>query len=408
MLLEHPIQILRHSNYPGSIIALAFSAILPISWPERFIWTMVTTYLATGLALGWLLYRHYTWREAAIGIAAWSLATTQITHHFEDGTLAQLLSLPIVLLCLERFLDKRPWQSLGLLLVSGALHPFSIIFLPVALSISILVRLPWWRQLSLEEKNLFRVWAIVLPVILGVALLLHNQELFAIAYEELPDLSHLSSNRFALVWWLAPLGFARLWWQKRDTLRSVTLSSFALTALILSQSHAGGLSPLPYRFESYLVLAVIIGFSLVVPTLLRLLFATTWTKAMAVIVMFGTLGTASWNANAFVFNFYESPSKYARIHPDEIAAMQWMQSNLPTTAHIGTTNENRHSEWIPIIAERSWTGFDSVKDLLTNPNITYVTFLNHREKVPSPFINQQPVYQNNGAIIFARHPESPL
>src|SRR5688572_729407 len=66
-------ELLTNTAYPGTQIILATSALLPISWPERFTWWMSLGHVASGLAIGYFAWRLAGWKAAAAGMAIWAL-----------------------------------------------------------------------------------------------------------------------------------------------------------------------------------------------------------------------------------------------------------------------------------------------------------------------------------------------
>ena len=395
-ILTEPTAILTNSNYPASIALLASAAALPLSWPERFIWLTVVGHVATGLALGWLLYRHFSWQAAAVGMAGWGLVITTITRHVEDATLAQLLSLPIVVLCLERFMAGRFWVCLGLLLLAGLLHPFSFVYLGLALGLAYL------PQLATQSRWQAGVWWVVVASLV----VLRGAKLWNLPPEDTFDMWHLFSTHGGVLAIIGVFGVVALWQQGQRGRTTSALLWAGLAALILSLTTAGGLAPIPHRYGSYLVIVIVLFFALGLPWLLRW-FTAPALQASATGLVFLILGSASWQADAFVYNFYESNTNYARVHRDELAAMAWLKNNSPTASHVVSTTRNRHSEWIPTLAERQWTGVAGTSEMVALSSATHLAFFTRREGVPDELKHLPVLYENDGAIVLQADPAQP-
>jgi hypothetical protein len=93
---------IAHSWYPATYILFSLNAFIPfISWTQLYPWWMALGQILTGLAIGLLIFRISGLRAAIIGIALWGMTPIALTSFFEDATMAQLWSLPWLVLFFE-------------------------------------------------------------------------------------------------------------------------------------------------------------------------------------------------------------------------------------------------------------------------------------------------------------------
>ena len=89
---------LLSSRYPLAVLFLAATKILPVSWPERFIWAMAIAHLVGVLVFLWVVARLVGYEEGLAGAVFWTASVSGVNATFNDGTLAQLISVPFFLL----------------------------------------------------------------------------------------------------------------------------------------------------------------------------------------------------------------------------------------------------------------------------------------------------------------------
>jgi len=123
-----------------------------------------------------------------------------------------------------------------------------------------------------------------------------------------------------------------------------------------------GISLFTFRFEPYLLLVLVALGSTSLATLTRQVFANWSLQSIFVATVLLASGVGLWQEAAVVYNYYESPSRYGRVHRDELAAIAWLDTNLPS-GHIVSTSINRHSEWIPVLSDHTWESITEGHDL---------------------------------------------
>jgi hypothetical protein len=398
--LENPSLLLTNSVYPGTIAFLAASHLLApfLSWPNLFTYLMAFAHLGTGLALSWWLWRAFGWPTAAYGLAIWALTTTGLTRYFEDGTLAQLLSLTPLLLSLERYAARKYLASLFLLSLAFLFHPLSGFFGTTLLTLYTLLTPRHWRTKTLLLTTLA---ALVAPLLLRYRWTLVAGLSHPSTSEPLTNLIH---SRFGPFVFLALVGLTLLTMRIRKPYpqERLLLLFFAISALLAFNDWLG-LGFLTGRFQSYFVLSLSLLASFALAALVPLALPRPFLKMVFVLTLFLATGFTAFAHSATVYHYYESPSRYARLHRDEQQAIHWLKNNLPAESHLVSTTVNRHSEWIPILSGLTWTGLPEVDNFFqtgrdTSP-YTHAVFFLHREKIPPSFSSYKPVYRNSGAVV---------
>lgn len=408
--------LLTNTWYPGSQLILSTSALLPLSWPDRLIWLVVLAHLFIAGSLGLLLYRLASWREAAVAIAVWSLATVSITTDLENGTVAQLWSMGFVILALHQITRSSWWGFIAMSVAATLAHPFGGLVIAATL-ITALPGLGFTRRMRIP---LIIGGLLALLAAVGLARYYPVLAGFAGRAEPFP-LADILQSPFGPFILLAPFGLVLLMQNRqRAPLSVLVVGQFIVVALLLTLNDRLGLNILTFRFQSFGALAITILAALAVPTILRTAFPLSagWAVAVAVL-FFSAAGLATWHENSRIFHFYESPSRHARLHPDEQAAMTWLDTNLPAPATIISTRTNRRTEWIPILTRHRWVGLGEQDELwrksvtelpayLANTPYTHAIFLRYREKdsevFPAGVALFPVVFANKGAVILQLKP----
>ena len=141
-------------------------------------------------------------------------------------------------------------------------------------------------------------------------------------------------------------------------------------------------------------------------------------RVAVIVLLFAATATQAWQANAFVYNFYESPGFYARLSDDEQAAIAWLDHNA-AGSRVASTNSTRNSEWIPILADVTWRGLpeddqlflaidDALESYVRERELTYVVFFLNREEISTNFSDQFDrypiVFGNKGTAVISLQP----
>lgn len=390
---------LWQSRYPLFSIFFNISRALPLDWPAQYVWMMAAGHVAVGLALGVLLWRMSGWRSAAVGMAIWALTTTTINNHFEDGTIAQLWSLVPFLLFFERVAAGSMWGAAVTLIMTLGIHPMTGLLLIGSCLIA------WPVMVKTRQWWLAGISAGATIVVIAVAVARPN--LFDVLYIDtrsfsFPELIRSFFGPFVLI---APLGALIAWHrlQARLVSRWLLIGWLGLALLAISSWLAAA------RWQTYAVLAICMLAGLAWPHLLRVFPWRSLALAFTV-TFFATVSLAAWQENARVYAHYDSPSRYARLHPQELAAIAWMKDNLPAGSFIASSQANRHTEWIPILTPHRWQGLEpeELEQLSESETYTHLLFFTKREKVPPRYVDHPDHYpiafQNEAAVLFGLHP----
>lgn len=407
--------LLTNTYYPGSQVILSASALVPLSWPDRLIWLVVLAHIFIAGSLGLLLYRLAGWREAATAVAIWSLATVTITTDLENGTIAQLWSMGFVILALYQVTRSSWWGFIAMTVGATITHPFGGLVIAATL-ITALPAFSWKRP----TRTPFIIGSLLaLLAAAGLARYYRVLAGFAGSTEPFP-LNDLLQSPFGPFILLAPFGLVLLMQQrKRAPLPVLVVVQFIVLSVLLTMNDHLGLNILTFRFQSFGALTITILAALTLPTVLRTAFPSPRWAAAVGLLFFCTTGLATWHENSRIFHFYESPSRHARLHPDEQAAFVWLDTNVPVPATIVSTRTNRRTEWIPILTHHHWVGLEEhdelwhttateLPDYLKTTPYTHAIFLRYREKdsevFPAGVALFPVVFENKGAVIFNLKP----
>lgn len=407
--------LLTNTWYPGAQVILSISSLLPLSWPTRLIWLVVLAHLFIAGSLGLLLYRLAGWRAAAVAMAIWSLATVTITTDLENGTIAQLWSMGFVILALHQITRSSWWGFIAMSVAAGFAHPFG----GLVIAATLITALPGLGVTRHTRTPLIIGSLLALLAAAGLARYYPVLAGFAASAEPFP-LNDLLQSPFGPFILLAPFGLVLLAQNRqRSPIPVLVVCQFIILSLLLTLNDRLGLNILTFRFQSFGALAVTILAALAVPTILRTAFPSSrWAAAVAVLFL-SAAGLNTWHENSRIFRFYESPSRHARLHPDEQAAIAWLNTNLPATATIISTRTNRRTEWIPILTRHQWVGLTEADELWHKPvtelpdylksaPYTHAIFLRYREKdsevFPGGVALFPVVFANKGAVILNLKP----
>lgn len=410
--------LITNNNYPATQLIFGISALMPLSWPDRFLWWMVLGHLATASAIGLLLYRLAGWQAAAVGIAGWSLATINLTRHIEDGTLAQLWSLAAVALFLYQAVRGSFVGMAALAAVAALLHPFSglVVLLTFLIALPALIQRRRDLPARLQQHLPFATIAGALLLLAGLYVIWRSYGTLLALSDPTSSFTNLGiiKSPYGPLLVSAPLGFVLLFARHRNMLAKIVISSFVLTAALLTFNEVLGAGVLIHRFQSYFVLATTVLAGLGLPFLVRHVFYFRPLQTVFFVLLFASCGLATWHANIPIYAFYEGPSNNARIVPGAIAGIEWLRDNTSPDSLVVSTNTDRHSEWIPIISGLAWEGLPADHPLWHTPperlphlierfNYDYVMFFLNREKPAERFeagVGHYPVvFENNGAVI---------
>lgn len=422
---QHPENLIHINHwYPlANILSLPY-ALLPISWPLRFTWWAVTGQIAVGLALGWFMYRLAGWGAGAASMAFWGLTPIVGTNHFTDGTIAQLWSYVFLYVCLERLHSGRPWWALLFLVLTFLTHPITGFALLFTL---LLIIGPLWlarSQLSSPERRTTVIISagVISLSVLGLITLWNRQNIFGFL-----QISGIDSSVPVEVWrsvlapliFLSPIGYIGLVQRWRDRhLTIFMLVSFSLVCLLLSSNNLLGISVWIGRLAPLFIILISMLAGVGWTALLRFALPAIWLRALITVLFFSVITLMVWQENKPVYAFNDSPSRYVHIHPDELAAVNWLAANTTEHSYVISSTINRHTEWIPALTSAHWQPAADIVDYTTQflsqlPPQTdgvYVVFFLKRETVPTIPPNTpwqvETVFSNRNAVVWRVTPRA--
>ena len=377
---------IANSWYPVAYILFSINAIIPhANWPIIFSWWMALGQILTGLALGVFVYRLSGPKASAIAIALWAMTPITMTSFFEDGTMAQLWSLPWIILFFERMLAKSYKGMAVFAFLALFSHPITALVLIATLAVSAMI---FDKRVALLGLAITAIASIVIYF---------RQDILQISSHEaskyIPELLH----GFYLPWVLAALygWFCIIKAHKQHALLLTTLGSFFAISLMLGANDLLGIGFWTNRLDAYIVIFTVIAGSTGLAEIFKNIQSPILTTCIASLLCVG-LTMSAFHDNQNIYKRYESPSTYTRIHPQELESITWMNNNLPSNITLFTSGETRNYEWIPVLAHFTWAlEKDDGRTLLQQSSGTQnpvVVFFTRKDNTPDDVSSNQAQY----------------
>ncbi|HSX25311.1 MAG TPA: hypothetical protein VLG69_05070 [Candidatus Andersenbacteria bacterium] len=398
-----PIQTIKnisHTWYPVSYLLFSINSLIPhVYWPIAFSWWMAIGQLFTGIALGILLYRLGGMQASALAIALWAITPIIMTSFFEDGTMAQLWSLPWIIFFLERMAAKSFKGMAIFALLSVFSHPITGFVLIATLIITAMI----------SDKRIFLL--AILASIIPVIILYIRQSILYIPFTR-ESSSHIFEllHGFYFPWLLAAIygWYSFLQKYKKNNLLIIGFGSFLFVSFLLGLNDYIGIGFWTHRVDIYLVLFVIIMGSIGFSGLLKNLLNPTFAAIFSCVLIIG-LTLSIFHDNENIYKRYESPSTYSRIHPQELLAIDWMNKNLPVDTTVFTSAETRNYEWIPVLTPLKWILVSNTPYLfhnqISNAQNPVIIFFTRKDNVPDSVRNDSEhynlLYENPSVKIYS-------
>lgn len=398
---------LTSSWYPSALLLFSTSAALPLDWPERFTWSMAASHLAVGLALAALAARFAGLPAAAAALFFWSLTTTDITRHFEDATLAQLISLGFLALFLERLAAGSVWGSLITFALAVAAHPTTGLPLLVAIPATLPALLVHRAQLTAAERRQAIAISLATLLVIG-ALIASHKSPFTVEVgtdDETPlDLPNYAYPAVAL----APVGLLLMLSRRAVPLpaRLTVLSLTAVTVLLAGNIYLGiGVWTIRLRSLAAALATPAAAVALVHTTAAA--FHSRPARTVFLCAGAAPLLLAAWHASDRVYRYYENPDNVARLHPAERAAMEWLENHTKPDSTIFSVVGNRHAEWLPALTGRKLALVSSFDKYLSAPVLSsgqHILILTKWNK-PPPYLDENELrfkktFSNEAALVY--------
>lgn len=407
---------LKELWYPGAYVLFMPAALVPLAWPMRFVWWMAFGQIATGVALGLLLWRlRGTWAAAA-AMAIWGLTPIALTSFFEDATMPQLWSLLWLILAIERFAARSPRGVIIFTILAFLTHPITGLILLLGLALALP---PLWGQFRyLSKRQRYLLYAasgiVALMGISALAVLWLRSSIWSIEFTpgQSTYLREIMYGSFRAWLMLAVVGAALIVHRHARQLELLTLlCGLAWVSVLLGANDALGIGLWTKRLTPYLVLMITIGAAYGLATLTSIVVPRPRMRALVWIALFLPLGLQAWQLNRPIYLAYESPTRYLRLHTDELAAITWLGERTADIHVVYASESNRHAEWIPALTPLILKSMSEGKlnQLLKDPKAgpAYFVFFTRREMLPTAnelATYQQIVFANAGALIVRSTP----
>lgn len=398
-----------HSWYPAANVMFAFMRLVPgLDWPMRFVWFMALGQIATGLALGALLWRLRGGMAAGIAMGIWALTPITLTPFFEDATMPQLWSLVWLVLFFERLTARSLWGMAVALSLALLTHPITALVLVATLAVSSPLLLIVRRQVPQVERGVisFCLTITLLALLAAGNILASRSSIFELEFtpegslyvSELltgPSKAWLGAAIFGAIVFITQF--------RKQPVIAIVLSSFLLISWLLSINDQLGIGLWTKRLVPYLVVAITIFAAMGFEFALRHAILPKVLQPLLFALIFVPLLVQQWNFNANIYHRLESPAIYARLDTNERAAITWANQNLASNAQILTSSDTRHYEWFPALGNLSW---EATNKPTTHPRETYIrpTYFAYFTKIndiPAEVTQRNlPIaFQNDSAVI---------
>lgn len=352
------------SVYPLSMALFSAGArIIPASWETSFVVWMALGHVATGLAIGLILYRIGGKWPAVFGMLFWSAATMNVLPFFRAATMPQLWSMVFLLLTIERFIKGSVWWGALALVATYFAHPvsFAVGALVAALALPTLFTFRWLPDVFPRRTIALGITLLSGGAVLMIFLLFPSTFPFAdLAWDEpWHNMLRLLSTHFGPVLLLAPVGAVIFAVQRRTPLPSrLVLLVFGTLSVMLSLNDTfGGDIPVK-RFIPYGIATAAIFGALGMYHLVSGISPHRWAKGVLTALMLAILLTNGWNIAQSAYQEFASgctvPYTCPAVRHAEREAYEWIHANLPEDAvMVVAEGRGRATEWIPVLAERN-------------------------------------------------------
>jgi len=148
------------------------------------------------------------------------------------------------------------------------------------------------------------------------------------------------------------------------------------------------------RLHTYFVLAMSLVAGLALPWVVEKGLPGAGTRWLFCLILFGSLLPNVWSESARVYNYYENPAHYYRLHPAEQEGLEWIATNLPPHQVLVGNASSRIPEWLAVYTTNEWQKLPATNPLWnvnddTLSQIThqyagrYLLFFRHRGTLPA-------------------------
>lgn len=407
------------SPYPLSSFLFTLTRLIPATWLLRFTIFMALGYSISGIMLALVLKKMAGNLAAVIGMIFWSVATWDVLPFYRDGTMAQLWSIPFLLLLFYAFLNKNKKLSIIAFVCIYFAHPatFAMVTLPLVLLAPAFIL----RKTGLTKKVTIFITIVIATFVALIFIIFPKYFPYAnvVEFVQYLSLKDFLETRIGILFICAPLGLIIFYASKNQTgIEKLFLLTFAVLSFFTTFNSLFGVGAWERRFAPYFIIVLIIFGSIGLANIFKTALPQKSLLSAVIILLVFILGSQAWiSAQGYYRLFNEVRSS---LHKDELTAYQWIKTNLPANAIIAQTlTRGRGIEWLPIFANRqnSIPGysyrtvklFANCQTILTElkgliPRPTFALFYVWTERVPKTFKDNPLIfpliYKNAEVVIY--------
>lgn len=401
------LKLLLVSPYRLSSLLFAAMGALPMSWLFRFTVFMAIGYTLSGLLLALLLRKIADNLTATLGLVFWAVSVWDVLPFYRDGTLAQLWSIPFLLL----FFYAASTQRKKLLFVAWVCLYFAH---PATFAIVSLVLLLITPYHAIKTKY----GGIIMPLLATTALAFLGILIFFLFPKYFPysnisefvkyiSIKDFLETRVGTLFFLAPLGLLAFFSNnKLNIFTKQLLLGFAVLSFFTTFNSLLGVGAWERRFAPYFILSLIIFGAIGLSSVLKEAIPQKFLLFVVVLFLSISLASHAWLSSAGYYRHFNGDR--ASLHSDELKAYQWIDVNLPAKAVVlQTLNRGRGIEWLSVFSKRNNYVLDYqpvhysllascaeiLKDLpKIKTKITYAIFYTWTERPPQSYLQNPAIF----------------
>lgn len=406
-IFSHPILTaikISRSWYPVSYILFSVNALNPfVYWPIAFSWWMALGQILTGLAIGFFVYRLYGMRAAAISILIWAATPITMTSFFEDGTMAQLWSLPWLILFIERLFKGSIRGMIACCILALFSHPITALIMICTL----IIALP---HLSKGVMKRIIMWCTAVSAVVAVFFIALRSKTIGTPFVPESSLYYqdLFHGFFLPITLASSIGLIEIFHRYKSRKTFIVIGgSLVSLAFFFSMNDRLGIGFWTNRLNVYFLICLTVCAAVGLASAIQRIHNSTLALTAVLLMLIGMTGT-TLHDNQHIYHRYESPSTDARLRPDNLVAILWLKNHIEENAVIASSGATRYYEWIPVLTNHQWKLID--KQDLSDPQTyqslhdPYFIVFTNQEGVPSR-IQSDPEhfhleFENKGSQIY--------
>jgi hypothetical protein len=339
------------SPYPLSSALFAATRIIPATWLMRFNIFMAAGYALSGILLFLVIRKMTNTLTAIIGLIFWAISTWDVLPFYRDGTMAQLWSIPYLLLLFYAILTKRKLLFFLMLVCVYFAHPATFAIVALALTLTV----PYYFLRNTKNSTLFAIIAtsIISCTIVSIFLFFPTYLPYASTNEYVRYLSlrDFLESRIGILFFVAPIGLTVFLANKNFGVGKIFIFSFTVLSFFATFNSLLGIGAWERRFAPYFIISLILFGSIGLSNILDKTFNYKFVQSLIIFLLSVTLAYNAWFSGDGYYRIYRG--ERASLHDSELVAYEWINKTLPKNATIIQSNSRgRGVEWLPVYAKR--------------------------------------------------------